>query len=260
MGDFKKYYRDIRTKMPESPAHFEEVIRRVYELLLAEGDHAIDVGAHIGKHTIPMAKTVGPNGLVVAFEPIPEKYAILLEKIHKENIGNIQLLNGCVGSKNEILKFCYLPDDPGKSSIHLRKKLLGDSREIQYSSICISIDAFLPELKPRFIKIDVEGAEFNVLEGLEKTISRSAPIIHTELGVDTMEVFDVTTSMLWEKSLEIGYKVIDITGKILLNKVDFFSSIEATGVYDYFWVSAENKSIKPLADFIKKQWPDNIVS
>jgi FkbM family methyltransferase len=50
---------------------YESIVQNVYESILESGDIAIDVGAHIGRHTIPIAKKIAPNGRVYAFEPLP---------------------------------------------------------------------------------------------------------------------------------------------------------------------------------------------
>src|SRR5690349_1373835 len=59
------------------PPDYEVLVQRVYEALLRPGDVAFDVGAHTGRHTLPMAKCVGAAGRVFAFEPLPACLAAL---------------------------------------------------------------------------------------------------------------------------------------------------------------------------------------
>ena len=65
-------YHAIRFLDPNHEAWFWKYIT------LSKGDVVIDVGAHIGKYTITLAKVVGPEGLVIAIEPNPINFAFLL--------------------------------------------------------------------------------------------------------------------------------------------------------------------------------------
>lgn len=62
---------------------FEQAVRRVYSAILSQGDIVFDIGAHLGKHTLPMAELVGPTGRVLAFEPIIEKFSQLSTELEK---------------------------------------------------------------------------------------------------------------------------------------------------------------------------------
>ena len=56
---------------------FENVLEEFYTALLVPGDVAVDIGAHLGRHALPIARRVGPAGEVHAFEPIPDCVAKL---------------------------------------------------------------------------------------------------------------------------------------------------------------------------------------
>src|SRR4051794_9530500 len=56
--------------MPQ-PIDYECIVQEIYEYLLRPGDVAIDVGAHLGRHTFPLAEAVAPTGKVIALEPLP---------------------------------------------------------------------------------------------------------------------------------------------------------------------------------------------
>jgi len=70
---------------------FESLVQATYECILTSGDIAIDVGAHVGRHTIPMAKKVFPHGRVFAFEPLPMCREKLREQIaeHHGELSNL---------------------------------------------------------------------------------------------------------------------------------------------------------------------------
>src|SRR5947208_2926539 len=56
----------------ETPPNYEVIVQETYEAILRDGDFAVDVGAHHGRHTIAMAECVFPRGKVMAFEPLPQ--------------------------------------------------------------------------------------------------------------------------------------------------------------------------------------------
>lgn len=68
---------------------------------LRKGDVFIDVGAHIGKYTILVAKIVGKEGLVIAIEPNPENYETLLENIKLNNLKNVIAVNIAAWNKKQ---------------------------------------------------------------------------------------------------------------------------------------------------------------
>ena len=57
--------------MSAVPIDYERIVQEVYEAVLDEGDTAVDVGAHAGRHTLPLARCVGEAGKVFAVEPLP---------------------------------------------------------------------------------------------------------------------------------------------------------------------------------------------
>src|SRR5262245_13669710 len=70
---FEPLYREVAA-FRDAGEEYERIIRRVYESILVRGDTAVDVGAHVGKHSLPMALACGPAGRVISVEPI--KWAI----------------------------------------------------------------------------------------------------------------------------------------------------------------------------------------
>lgn len=70
----------------------------------AKNDVFIDIGAHIGKYTLPIAKIVGVQGKVIAIEPDPDNFEALLEGIKMNKLTNIVALNVAAYDKQ-----CELP-------------------------------------------------------------------------------------------------------------------------------------------------------
>ena len=60
---------------------YEKMVERFYTTHLNTGDRCVDVGAHSGRHTVPMARKVGRKGVVVAFEPLDTARSSLVQSL-----------------------------------------------------------------------------------------------------------------------------------------------------------------------------------
>ena len=132
----------------------------------------VDVGAHIGKYTIPLAK-LGVN--VLAIEPDPENFNILKYNVLLNNVSDkVKLMNCACYSKNGHLKL-YIESGSDVRSI------FGDGKYILVKAK--KLDTLIKEnkIRPDLIKIDVEGAEKDVLEGSYETLQSYHPELIIEV-------------------------------------------------------------------------------
>src|ERR1035437_3567146 len=67
------------------------------------GDTVIDVGANVGALTVAMAKLVGPNGRVIAFEPQPETAALLERNAAQNGLDNVEIHRCATGDKHRVV-------------------------------------------------------------------------------------------------------------------------------------------------------------
>lgn len=139
---------------------------------------AIDIGAHIGIHTMKLAKLVAPFGKVIAFEPQPKIFRELYMNLHLNGISNYELYHAAVSNqKGQIELTPLLEGNEGATS--LINKGTGSLVDL-----LILDDLKLSNVS--LIKIDVEGMEGYVLEGCKETIATNRPAILIEIsgGVD----------------------------------------------------------------------------
>jgi FkbM family methyltransferase len=148
--------------------------RQVIELLLhslKSGDIVYDIGAHIGFYTILLAKAIGERGKVVAFEPEEESYKNLENNLRLNNLKNVLVFKNALGNESKKAKL-YLGQTIGNFS-------LVKTYEKEIGSQIVEIvngDQFVKEKNlpiPKLVKIDVEGFEYSVLQGLRQTLSHS---------------------------------------------------------------------------------------
>jgi len=157
---------------------YEYALKMHFKKHISEGMTVIDVGANIGFHTLYFASLVGPKGKVIAFEPIPDNFESLIQNIKLNRFDQIVPIPNALSNKNEELNIHITEnlENPGSHNLF-------EIGEKNASVVCRKGDDILAELKTEavsFIKIDVEGYEYPVLQGLEKTIKRDKPVIFFE--------------------------------------------------------------------------------
>jgi FkbM family methyltransferase len=135
------------------------------------GTTVIDVGAHIGTHTIVMSRMVGADGRVYAFEPQKKVFRELVSNLRLNGIDNVVPLRYAVGAEAGIIEMDPIWD---KNEAATAVGKGGDQAELR------TIDSF-DFSNVSLIKIDVEGYEGYVLDGSEKTIRTWRPAIIIEI-------------------------------------------------------------------------------
>jgi FkbM family methyltransferase len=143
------------------------------------GMTAVDIGAHIGYYTLLLAKRVGPTGRVFAFEPLPVNFALLQKNIELNRLQRVQTFPQAVFSRDVELTLT-VPDDLPNSG---NASLVGAEGTKRLRVPAVTLDSVSAGygLRPDFLKIDVEGAELDVLLGAKETLARSRPKMLIEL-------------------------------------------------------------------------------
>ncbi len=154
---------------------FSEEEAALFGQLVQPGWVVVEVGANLGAHTVVLAKTVGPRGFVIAFEPQRVIFQILCANVAINALGNVYTHQAAVGREpgsitvppldyTEVRNYGGLP--------------LGEWTEGE-SVPLLTIDSLnLPAC--HFLKIDVEGMEGDVIAGAEETIRRFKPMLYVE--------------------------------------------------------------------------------
>lgn len=138
---------------------------------LQTGQCFIDIGANFGLYSVLAANIVGPSGKVVAFEPVPKTFDFL--RRNTLSLSQVLPVPCAVGDKEGPVHFYFNQDKPGCSSA------LAQSNQSLTVSM-VKLDDYLEHMKlprPDFIKIDVEGFEYEVLQGIDKCLSPHTTIM-----------------------------------------------------------------------------------
>ena len=149
---------------------FEDIFRRkVYDIYGApkEGEIVVDAGAHIGLYTIYASRLVGSNGIVIAIEPHPDNFSILLSNIKLNHLRNVIPVNMGIADREGSAKlFVDKKSTTGHSIIFHRSENFIEVR-------CTTLDSLIKKLgltHVDFIKMDIEGAEYRALRGCKEIL------------------------------------------------------------------------------------------
>jgi FkbM family methyltransferase len=152
---------------------FETDVRSVFQP--KPNETVIDVGAHLGLYTLIAAKLVGQNGKVISIEPDDANLVVLRKNVAINNLNNTIVLPVALGDVSGLKKF-YAGVMPSASSFYFtRWRALYKVRTVK-KIITVTLDELLEKLGIKdveWIKIDVEGAELDVLRGGESFLQNS---------------------------------------------------------------------------------------
>jgi FkbM family methyltransferase len=188
--DYKFYCRiNNREDLVFMTNHEEDIIEHFTP---KEGDIVVDIGAHMGRYTIISSKRVGANGKVVAIEAHPSNFKMLKSNIKLNQLTNVIPLNYAAYSKETKINL-YLPEVESGYTIYntiMSNRARTEDKFVEVSANTLDYLLQLNEITDvNWVKIDVEGAEFEVLKGASNVLSKSKDIallieVH---GKDTYE-------------------------------------------------------------------------
>src|SRR5713101_2502413 len=158
---------------------WEPEVTSVITSAVKPGMTVIDIGAHIGYYSLLFAKCVGSTGLVFSFEPLPENFALLQKNIQLNELNQVQTFPQAIFSGKREISIAVPDESPNSGD----GSVIHNHGARQYLVPAITLDSFcVPSgVRPDILKIDVEGAEYDVLLGAQETISRCRPKLFIEL-------------------------------------------------------------------------------
>jgi len=214
---------------------FEDKLEQFYTQLDLVGCNAIDVGAHTGRHAIPIAKQVGDQGVVLAFEPIPHIRETLVKNLQASNLNNVVVYPFALSRESQVAEFNYIPNLPEESGLKQRHIYNGTPEAFVKIRVPVKrIDDLVPhDFQIDFIKMDVEGAELDVLEGAVEVLGRCKPIVAFECGAASFLGYHNNPENIWKIFDVRGYAVYSITGELMNSVERFIQASHEQKYWDY---------------------------
>jgi FkbM family methyltransferase len=177
---------------------------------LRPGGVMYDIGANVGFYAVLGAHVVGREGQVYAFEPLPESAAALRRNASLNGFHNLRVFEMAASSANGEGQLLLAPESTWArlSSVGARPDTNG-SLPVQL----VAIDQLIAKESlrlPDLLKIDVEGAEIDVLEGLRVTLAECRPAVICEMHGKNADFGALMRSLDYEvKSIEEGDRPIE---------------------------------------------------
>lgn len=197
---------------------YEPELKKIFKSNINVGDTVLDIGANIGFHSMYFAELVGKNGRVIAFEPVPYNFESLKFNLKLNNFPQIEINNIALSNKNEELNITTEKESNNPGSFNLFN--LGGETTIK----CFIGDEIIKLNKVDLIKIDVEGYESFVLDGLLKIIKIHRPKIVFEYDKMYHRKTNLPDSYIFDFLENLNYSLFGINRHgitpLLLNNID----------------------------------------
>jgi FkbM family methyltransferase len=173
---------------------------------LKPGMTAIDAGANIGHYAMIAAATVGPSGRVVAFEPDGDNHAALVANLALNGFGNATAEKLALGAgPGELTLYRDRANRGGHSLVAANVQIEAGASSVRVVSLDDYAAERLADRKIDFIKIDVQGAEADVLAGAAKILARDMPDLLIEFWPHGIRAAGGEPMALVEGLLKLGY-------------------------------------------------------
>jgi len=220
---------------------YDRLTWRVMKKVLNKSSNCIDIGCHKGELLEWMLK-LSPNGKHIAFEPIPS-----LNKSLNEKFGKLVTISPIALSDEEGQdSFQIVKNAPAYSGFKKRTYAISNP-EIQTIQVQKSrLDIFVSnDYVPNLIKIDVEGAEYQVLLGAKSLLSKHKPYVLFEFGLGAADHYSTSPNQVFELMNECNLQISTLSGFLsnspCLSLIEFKEHFTTNSEY-YFIAHPSNEA------------------
>jgi FkbM family methyltransferase len=202
---------DIRQQQQE-----ELAIRAILASALSEDALYVDVGANRGQ-VLGAATGIAPAGRQIAFEPIPALAAEVRRAFPAVDCREMAL-----SAQPGVAEFCHFRTMDGWSGLRRSPEISDELGDPEFIEVRVStLDAELDGLTPSVVKIDVEGAELEVLQGGRSLLARAKPLVIFEHVNSAAGLYGAPADAPWELLSELGYRIFSVLGVGPFTREDF---------------------------------------
>jgi FkbM family methyltransferase len=211
-GSFELGVQSNLVRMIVKEGSYEPDLLGFVRQYLNPGRDAIDIGANVGLFSVLLSHSLAPSSRLFAAEPSDAAHERLLRNIARNDCRNVIPYRGALGRAAAVATLHVVPGKEEYASLqplrHVHACNLEQDRvEVTVSTLDDQVAAL--GLDPGFIKMDVEGAEFEVLRGAEQTLRKFHPVILSELDDRLLAAFGTRASEVVAFLESCGYTVCD---------------------------------------------------
>ena len=203
-------------------------LRVVLASALSADANCVDVGANVGG-VLEQIVRLAPLGRHIAFEPLPGLHARLVEHFPQVEVRCLALSN-----RSGEAEFTFVASHPGYSGFRERAYPGRERLEKLIVPVARLDDVLPPGYLPHMVKIDVEGAEREVLEGGLETLARARPLVVFEHGKGAADYYGTLPEQVWDLLAEgAGLRIFDLDGNGPYTRSAFAEAFQEATRWNY---------------------------
>jgi FkbM family methyltransferase len=187
----------------------EHALHVILATVLRKDSNAIDVGANKGS-VLESIVRLAPSGQHVAFEPIPH-----LQEALRARFPMVEVRRSALSDTAGDTEFVHVIDSPAHSGLLQREDLPPGAETIQRISVQTErLDDVLEDgYVPTLLKVDVEGAELQVLRGATETLQRHRPWVLFEHGAGGADLYQTLPTDVFDLLTAVNLRIFDLDGE-----------------------------------------------
>jgi FkbM family methyltransferase len=185
---------------------YERAVQDALASVVKPADVCVDIGANLGFFSLLLGRLAGPGGSIYAFEPVPANAATIDRNARLNHMGNIEVLTlalSSVDGRDELLLARHVGGAVLRSAGTPPDRAGGMDVETASLDTLVERGRVKP---PGVVKIDVEGAEMDVLRGMDRVLRRWAPAVVVELDDETVGACEQKVSSCRSFLHDLGYR------------------------------------------------------
>src|SRR5258706_7056201 len=184
---------------------YEPDFHTLMQYMDLEGSVCLDIGANIGVHTIVMSALVGNSGQVFAYEPESHNFRLLKHNLRINQATNTIARKQAIGKTEGICSLALNPTNYGDHRISTAKNETGTVQDVPITTIDSALGA-LPSGVIKLIKIDVQGYEYQVIQGMTDILERNpSSILMIEVFPEALRSAGSSATELMQYLVALGF-------------------------------------------------------
>jgi FkbM family methyltransferase len=211
---FRGVPRTVNGEVVRFPARWSRYYPPIYETAKTAflrdrsppGATVLDLGAHIGLFSVHLARSVGPSGRVISFEPAPRTAAVLRRTVRCNGLAAVvSVRQVAVSGRRGMAELFETGDECANASSLVRTDRSRDVVRVAATTLDALVDD--EDLTVAVVKMDIEGAELEVLRGAPQLLAQQRPALTIEVHPLELRASRCDPRAVFDLLAEHGYRV-----------------------------------------------------